>query len=274
MTESDTLEIETVGGTQPIWADAPEAGMPVVVVFPALGIEARYYTRLSKALAARGFGSARVDHPGLGDSPVRAKRGVDWSYGDLARHARSAIEAVQARFPDHPTIVLGHSLGGHMALMSGGLDLNLHSTILVASGRNYWRDWGRADGLKIRLLMKFMRRVAKTLGYFPGHKLGFGGVEAKTLICEWSTTSRSGTFHFDSHDYEAEFAKPGPPVLGIALRGDDWVPEASMRGLLAKAREREVTFEWWEDAPHGGNHNRWPSQPDWLVERILRWVQN
>ena len=69
------IAFPSVGGTQRARVQGPEHG-PVVVVAPAMGIQARYYGRLVADLARNGIASVAVDHPGHGDSPCSTR--VSW----------------------------------------------------------------------------------------------------------------------------------------------------------------------------------------------------
>jgi hypothetical protein len=42
--------------------------------------------------------------------------------------------------------------------------------------------------------------------------------------------------------------------------------------VLDRVVRREVVHERWASPPHGGNHNRWPSEPDFVVERLVEFV--
>jgi predicted alpha/beta hydrolase len=281
MTEPRQIEFDTVGGTQAVEVFEPGGAPPVegissgpiIVVLPALGIEARYYGRFARSLQKCGIGTALLDNPGHGESPVRADSVSDWDYFDLHNHVCEAGRAIATEFPDHPLILLGHSLGGHLALMASPDIPNVDSTIIVASGRSYWRDWPGLTAYKMRALIEFCGGLARAYGYFPGDQVGFGGREAKTVMMQWASTTRTGAFQFGALDGDQLIARPGSPILGVRLEGDDWVPSASMRGLLAKASSRDVTFETWHGAPFGGDHNQWPAKPHWLVERIVNWCR-
>ena len=110
--------------------------------------------------------------------------------------------------------------------------------------------------------------IARILGVFPGRRLGFGTLEARTLIVQWAETARTGTFDIRGFKGEPLLGQPGPPVRSIGLRGDTFAPEASIRHLLDKLGQRDVSHELWESPPHGGDHNRWPTDPGFVVDWI------
>ena len=267
------LSFQTIGGEQPIVVyDSPSARAPTVLVAPALGIEAGYYRRLCEQLAESGVNAAVVDQPGAGASPVRAARGVEWGYDDLAEHYRSALAAL-ADAGYEGIHLLGHSIGGQAGLMIPKRQLSmLQGVVLVASGAPYWRLFPRRHGLYYRAGMKLIAAVTQLLGYYPGHQMGFGGRQARQLILEWTHAGSTGQYQLGRFDGDARLAEEGPPVLAICLQGDELAPEPAMRQTLDKLHRRVVTFETWTSAPHGGDHNRWPSEPSWVVERVKRFV--
>lgn len=266
----DELAFATLGGTQRAAVDSP-AGAPrgVVVVAPALGVRASYYRKLCGALNELGFATAAVDLPGHGESPVRANRRRDWGYVPVIEHYASALRAVHAATPDLPKFIVGHSIGGQVALMTAGMDIpGLRGVVVVASGCPYWRTWDGAEAYRIRAATWTCSLMARSLGVFPGDKVGFGGREPKTLIVQWAHAAQTGKYAHGSFDGDALLAKPGPPTLGIRVEGDALAPERSVKLTLDRLKARDVSFERWNTAPHGGDHNRWPSEPGHVASRV------
>ena len=271
-----SFEFRTQGGTQV--AEVAEGGRensPVIVVAPALGVRASYYTKLCRGLAARGVDAVAIDQPGLGASPLRPARGRDWGYAELIEHYSAAVSALTRLRPNAPIVLLGHSIGGQVGLMLAGRpEVPIRGVMLVASGTPHFRAWEGSEAVQIRLATMGFALVARTLGYFPGDKLGFGGRNARRLICEWARVSKTGAYEFEGLSGEALLRAPGPPVLAIHLRGDRLAPEAAMREVLERLEARHVDFETWAEPPHRGDHNRWPSEPAFIVDRAMRFVES
>ena len=212
--------------------------------------------------------------PGHGASAIRAGRRRDWGYRDLVDHYEAAVRSPADLRPNSPIFLLGHSLGGHVAVMLAGRDVaKVRGVALVASGVPYWRAWQGSAAIYLLVASQFFGVIARLLGYFPGHVLGFGRREARTPILQWADTARTGLFDARSFSGEALLDQPGPPIHAIGLRGDFFAPEASIRHMLDKLKHRDVEFEIWDSPPHGGNHNRWPSEPDFVVRRMVSFIE-
>ena len=115
-------------------------------------------------------------------------------------------------------------------------------------------------------------RLARMLGYFPGRRLGFGGREARTVIAQWAHSARTGSYTFPGFDGEALLAESDRPVHSIRLQGDFYAPDAAIRYLLDKVGSRRITEMTWDDPPHDGDHNRWPTDPDFVADQVAAFV--
>lgn len=267
---SRALSFTTLGGVQHAAVSLP-SGTPraAVLVAPALGVRASYYRKLCDALVERGLAAVAVDLPGHGDSPVRADRRTDWGYDAVIAHYQAALRSLHAALPDVPTFVVGHSIGGQVALMAAGAAVpGLAGVVVVASGSPYWRTWDGLEAHRIRASTWACGMMARALGVFPGDRVGFGGREARTLIVQWSHAGQTGRYAHGGFDGEALLARPGPPALGIQVVGDGWAPERSMQLTLQRLTQRTTSYERWHGAPHDGDHNRWPSEPGHVAQRV------
>jgi predicted alpha/beta hydrolase len=70
---------------------------------------------IAQALSEKGFRTIAFDFRGHGDSSHPS----DWTYDDLVwRDLPAVVGAARARADDKPVLVVGHALGGHVALAS------------------------------------------------------------------------------------------------------------------------------------------------------------
>lgn len=270
----DTVLADTIGGEQPLslWR-AADPRAPLVSVLPAMGIRASYYGGLAEALHQRGLSVLLADFPGHGDSPLRARRGLDWSYGDLVgRHAPAVRAAARRALPEAPFVWLGHSLGGQVALMDAGLAREVAAVGVVASGSPYVRNWSGGRRLYMRFALRSCALLARGLGAFPGERVGFGGLEAKSLILEWARAGRTGRYAFAGLDGDAALGKWQGPTLAIELAGDDYAPRSAMEHTLGKTRAEPEWVHWEPDPGLDLDHNRWPRAPEQPAQRVADWL--
>ncbi|MDN5782217.1 MAG: alpha/beta fold hydrolase [Luteimonas sp.] len=205
---------------------------------PALGVAAKHYLPLADALAARGVAVFLHEWRGNGSSSLRADRRHDWGYRELLTVDLPASgQAIEQRLPGVPRILGGHSLGGQLACCRLALDPQAAQELwLVASGAPYWRAFPTPIRWALPLAYRFLPWLADACGALPGHRIGFGGNEARGLIRDWARTSLSGRYAAAGldQDLEAGMGRIGVPVRAATMR-DDWLgPESSLRFLLSK----------------------------------------
>lgn len=269
------VRAETLGGAQVLDLYEPSEARPetpLCLVLPALGISGSYYAGFAQALAARGLRVLVADFPGHGRSPLRAARGQDWSYADLVEvHAPAVVAAARERFPEAPRVWVGHSLGGQVALMHAGRDPEaVRAVAVIASGSAHASGWSGLRKRYLQLAPPLCALIARPLGYFPGHRVGFGGREAKTLIQQWASAARRGRYQWGAFDGEAALAAWSGPTLAIPLAGDVLAPRAAMAHTLDKTTADVEWRPWIEPAPP--DHNRWPRMPDPPANTLSAWL--
>ena len=115
---------------------------PVAVVWPAMGAPARFYTPVRRgAVRRRADGGARRSARHRGQRAAAPRRTDRYGYAELADDVGAVLAALKPRFGDRRTVLVGHSLGGQVALLR--LATNPESTVdgivLVAVGLPYWR---------------------------------------------------------------------------------------------------------------------------------------
>ncbi|MBB5014628.1 alpha/beta fold hydrolase [Rehaibacterium terrae] len=214
----------------------PEA--PALLIVPALGTPAGAYRRLAEALAAHGLNALRVELRGNGESPVRARRGIDWGYLDLVDDELRALYALaRAELPDAPPVLLGHSLGGHLALLHQARhpDQPTIGVALVASGSPWHRQFGALSPL-LRAFGVLTRAMAERLGAFRGDWLGFGGAQGASLMREWAhflATGRLPPLGAEGWDPHPALARLQRPVFAISMRRDHYAPPAATEHLAS-----------------------------------------
>ncbi|HVT36781.1 MAG TPA: alpha/beta fold hydrolase [Nevskiaceae bacterium] len=253
---------------------------PVVVIWPAMGVPARFYEPFAPVLgAAAGAHVVVPDLRGIGASSLRASRQVNFGYRELVElDCPAAVAAVRAHFPHSPIYLLGHSLGGQVsALYAAREPQAVKGLIFVASGNVWYRGWRFPQNASFLLFTQAAGFIAQTLGYFPGRKLGFGGTEARWLMRDWARTARDGRYRLggSSFDYEAALAHLQLPLLGIGFAHDHFAPHRAAENLLHKMKAARLTHLKLTAAETEGrklDHFSWVKQPQPVAQRIAHWL--
>lgn len=252
-------------------AAAGPAAAPAALVLPAMGVPAGAYRRLAEALAAQGTPVGVAEWRGGGASPVRAARGVDWGYLDLLEHEVSGgIAALRERLPGRPVAIVGHSLGGHLGLMArASATPGLAGILTVASGTPTLRFFSPRLRALIRVVLAAHRLSGPLLGYFPGHRVGFGGRQSRRLMDEWALLARLGRFEMQGRNLlePRSDAARQLPVHALVLPQDTYAPRAATAHLLHLAGVGEDRIERFE-GPGPLGHFDWLREPQWVAARL------
>ena len=267
------------GSSTSIGITRVDGAKAVAVVFPAMGVFARYYRPLAATLASKKINTVLVDLRGNDTSSERPKKGADFGYKEqIELDFHSVINFVRHEFASMPLFLFGHSLGGQLScLYASKYPDNVDGLILSATCSVYYRSWNGFSAYRILAGTQFANLVAKTVGHFPGKKVGFGGTEAKTVIRDWSRQSRTGKYELknDSFDYETALAKLNKPILSISYEGDNLAPFGAVEHLLKKMKSAEtehVHLKRSDPRNDDYNHFNWAKKPDKLVGIVNHWI--
>jgi predicted alpha/beta hydrolase len=196
---------------------------------------------LARFLSDRGWRTIAFDFRGHGESGPGAASGGDWTYEDLVvRDLPAVVEGARARARGRKVIVVGHSLGGHVAAAAqatGAIDVD--GIGLVAS--NVWLEAVEpsfARTLAKRALMRTVQAVCRRRGYFPARVFGMGSDDESAAYM--AGIERGFWGNEDGHiDYWDELRHVAVPLFALASDGDplNAHPECVTRfALRAKGR--------------------------------------
>lgn len=254
---------------------AADGAGPGVLWLPALGVPAGKYDGFAAALAGQGVACAVHEWRGNGVSSLRARRGVDWGYRELLEQDLAA--SVAALDPARAWFFGGHSLGGQLAAMAATQAPACRGLILLATGVPRARYYPGRQGWGIGFFARALPLLTRAAGYYPGQTLGFAGREAGQLMRDWAATVRSGRYgqYSGEHAMDTALAKLTLPVLGLRMRQDWLVPEASLAALLAKLGPGKHETDLFDDARLGttSDHFRWMRHPQAVADRIAAWLR-
>lgn len=251
-----------------------QAGAPVMIVMPALGVAARKYHALAEALLAAGCNVLLADWPGQGASEPRPNRRFDYGYRDLLDDFVPKLLAVAAQhFPGSAPVLLGHSLGGHIATLYAAANPRGGVKVIgVACGNIHYRHWRGVRRLMTPSAALTFNLLTAVLGYLPGKAIGFGGQEARRLMRDWGAVAWNG--HFQHLGLVLSPAANNPtPALYIHIEGDQFAPLASTRGL-AELIQQPVQVHCMPSPrpPQENPHSAWLRAPQAVVEQIHGWL--
>ncbi|WP_225726175.1 MULTISPECIES: alpha/beta fold hydrolase [unclassified Nocardia] len=278
MPDGSTVPVRLIpaGGAHrhPVTPDAPR---PVVVIVPGLGVPGGYYEGFALGLSRRGFDVAIGELRGNGDSRPKPSAASAYGYHELVSVDFPAMfEVVRARFPDSTPYLLGHSMGGQLAVMyASRIRGRLGGLVLVASGTPYYRGYRGISGPGMLFGTAAVSLTANLAGFWPGDRLGQAGFgrQSKVLISDWARLARTGRFVpvGADIDYEERIARLKLPVLAITMTGDDLTPQSSAEHLVEKLPQAEIT--WWRQ-PEPLGHNGWITESKTTIDQIEKWLRD
>ena len=220
MTES--IEIRTSDGVSlsaTVHDAEPTRG--TVVMAHAMFARQSAFRWLAPMFRDRGWRVVSFDFRGHGKSPATSYGYDDFVVSDLP----AVIGCVRERAEGKPVVLVGHSLGGHVALAAQGCGLvKLDAIVLVAA--NVWiRDFepnGTVWALKRTILEGFLG-TARRVGRFPARALRMGSDDESVGYVEdlarfglegrWGSRDRT-------RDYRAALGEVDVPLYSIASAGD------------------------------------------------------
>jgi predicted alpha/beta hydrolase len=252
---------------------APDSGdlAPLVTIWPAMGVPARYYRPFARALHAHGWQVVVADLRGTGTSRPRPSRRSHYGLADLVDDVGAVQETLRERSGRRRELLLGHSLGGQAILLHEGLSEQptTDAIVLVGVGLPYFRSY---PGRRAAVVLPYTQLIAATtalLGVWPGWT--FGGRQARGVIRDWAYTARHGRYpRLDGVDAEAALGTVTTPVLSVSLEHDDLTPPGTTGQLTGKLAKAPVTREHYTAAAAGAplDHFRWVRAADALAARV------
>jgi predicted alpha/beta hydrolase len=256
----------------------PDGGSdtPVVVLWPAMGVPARYYGPFAAALRRAQLAVVVAELRGTGTSTPRPTRASRYGYADLVTDVGAVQESLKSRLDGRRRILLGHSLGGQITLLHLALaaDPMADGLVMVATGVPYWRSYPRpVQRHALRSFASGVSAVTSLLGVWPGW--GFGGRQARGVIRDWAHIVRTGRFPvIDRVDPEDALRAVRTPVLAVSVDGDWHTPHHTLDLMCDKLTAAPVRRERYTAAQAGRpmDHFTWVRAAGPLAARIAAFV--
>lgn len=194
---------------------------------------------LAQALVDCGLRVLSLDFRGHGESTPWASQGGAWDYDALVREDLPVlVRAARERWPHERLSVVGHSLGGHVALASAATNLVEVDAIAVLA-TSVWLpqlDPNPARRLKKGAMLQSLHAVTKMRGYLPARAFGLGSDDeaagmVRSLVGFWTRAAWVSSEASSETDYLDALARLRTPVLAVASAGDRFVcsPDTALR---------------------------------------------
>jgi len=180
---------------------------------------------LAQAYAAQGWRTIAFDFRGHGESML-ARGAPEWAYDDLVRLDLPAVfECARARSEGRPVLVVGHSLGGHVALAAQGSG-KIAADGIIAIAANVWLrelEPSRVRWAAKLALGRVMAESVTRMGRLPARRFRIGSDDASgAFVSDLLRFMREDRWKSadGSDDYLASLARVVVPVCAISSAGD------------------------------------------------------
>ncbi len=248
----------------------------VAVIWPAMGVPARYYRPFAGNLREAGLSVVVADLRGTGSSTPPPSRRSRYGYAELVDDVAAVQEAVKQRLDGRTRLLIGHSLGGQAALIHLGVAAEpmVDGLVLIAVGLPWFRAYPGRRQAAILGLTQGIAAASAVLGVWPGWR--FGGRQARGVIKDWGYTARHGRYpRLGGTDVEAALPAVRTPILAVTVEGDRLTPAATTEHLLGKVPAAPVTREPYTAAQAGGplDHFRWVRASKPLATRVGQFAE-
>jgi predicted alpha/beta hydrolase len=258
------LSLEEYGNSWP--------GRAPILFLPALGVPLAYYRPLLTAWATRDRHVFGLESRGMPYSNARSLRRSPFGYSILVRHD---LPAVAAALPtEGRPIVVGHSLGGQLAILSAAIGLIDPLAIVTIATGSSTADLAAPLVARMRRWSEIatVRLVSRLLGYWPGHRLGFGGRQPFALMRDWAQEARTGRYrlHGDETDYEAALGHMPAPIALVAIDGDPLITPRSVEHLRRRLHRSSTALSVRAGAR---DHFLWARrEPERVIDAVESWT--
>lgn len=257
-----------------VYEPASEA-LANLIILPALGVPARFYSKLAEAAANAGFRAVLVEQRGHGESPIRPSRMNNWGFKEtVSDDLPAVIEWVRERDQTIPLYLAGHSLGGHYAAMIAGLRPEAaDGIILIACASPYIEAFAGRTKLSLRFLHLAIPASAIALGVYPGDRIGFGGREARGVMADWLALSKTNRYGGRGlpKDIDERIADYHGSLFVLKMARDPFAPEAGVRAVVDKFKNARIAEKKLTESDIGdhADHFRWAKTPLATVRELL-----
>ncbi len=240
------LQLDTDDGRQlaATWYAADGQAKGSILFLSALAVPETGYRHIAAWLAGSGWNVLTFDYGGTAasaSSPAsRADRRMSadhWTQHDLP----AAFDAVKAKAPDDPVMVMTHSVGGQL-LGQSPIAAKIDGAIFIASQRGIPKFYEGATKRWLQLGLVVIPLLNATIGHIPPMKGGLPEALPGPAANQWATWCRKGRFtNLQGDDIEPRFSNMAAPLVAIDIADDPMAPAAAVDALGAVYKAAQVT---------------------------------
>ncbi len=237
---------------------------PMVLLLPAMGVDASYYAPFAEALAVEGTRCAVMDWRGHGDSTPPVSRASRYGYRELVSDVDVAVQHLGGG-----VTVVGHSLGGQVGLLAASGTGGIAKVVLIASGLPHFSGYRGVTRFALLPYSQAIGAVSRVLGVWPGWT--FGGRQSAGVMRDWAYTARHGRLPGMGGAERAQaMASLAIPVLAVHIEGDTMTPKATTQRLLRSVPKASIMHIDYTETTAGGpiDHIKWVRRPRALARQI------
>jgi predicted alpha/beta hydrolase len=228
----------------------PPAARRVAIISPATAVPQRFYFSFAQYLAQQGIAAVVWDYRGIGASRPASLAGFGASLQHSVDDMGSVTRHVHGLYPDAKIAIVGHSIGGVLALLNPAREL-VDRIVTVGAQLSCWRDWP----LRVRVTRfidwhLFRPLVTRLVGYFPGRRLNLGEDLPYEFALTWGRCWRQRDGLLGSLQIDCALSSPSDVVV-VGVSDDDIGTRAALVRLHGRLRARSVVYRWIEPREYG-----------------------
>ncbi|AXR73754.1 MULTISPECIES: serine aminopeptidase domain-containing protein [Auritidibacter] len=214
----------------------PDGSQPraAVIISPAIAVQARFYRRFAGWLTTHGLVAYLYDHQGYGGSSRGPLKDVTADFLTWAQDPGAVVDYV-AEHETVPVRWLGHSLGGQM--LAFARHEHLEAATIVSAGTGYWKYWQHyGAGVLLPPVMWYLLApvAVRTVGYFPGKKLGILGDIPPQVMRQWGRWCTMPRYMLTEYpELAKKFAGYTGPLTFITFADDRTMPLPASLSLMS-----------------------------------------
>lgn len=237
--------------------EPPEAPVAAVIMSPATATPRGFYRAFCAYLASLGAAVVAYDYRGTFEPAGELRRSRarmrDWGQLDFA----GVVDWMSACYPNLPLYAVGHSVGGHVLLMTDR-SAKIRGAVTVAAQSGYWRFYRGFERYRVYAFVKaIMPALTAAFGYFPGDRVAFGTKLAPGVLYEWRHWCVSRGYFFDDpsmREVLSNAASFTAPIAMIGLADDPWGTPEAIDALVPWFARASVTRRTLHPEDYGLSH--------------------